>query len=315
MTRTRIDWLDLPTAVRAWVEESLGAPVVEAVSQPGGFSPGTADRVVTGDGRRAFVKAVSSAQNDRSPGIHRREVAVTSRLPDDPHLPRLLHAYDDGDWVALVLEDVEGRHPVTPWRCDELDATLAAFAALAERGTPCPVPDLPTGPQEVGEAFGGFARLRAEPRDDVERGDPWIAAHLDLLCDLAARATAASAGDTLAHTDVRSDNLLVRPDGSVAIVDWPWACRAAPWVDTFLLLADVNRHGGHDVDALASEHLEGRLGLDPDDLTAAVAGLAGYFVEVARQPPPPGLPTVRAAQAAQAGPALAWLHRRLGTGR
>src|SRR5689334_9320284 len=54
----RIGWADLPANVRDSVAGILGEPVVEAVSQSGGFSPGTADRVTTASGRRAFVKAV-----------------------------------------------------------------------------------------------------------------------------------------------------------------------------------------------------------------------------------------------------------------
>jgi hypothetical protein len=37
----------------------LGSRVVSAVTQPGGFSPGAAARLVLADGRRAFAKAVA----------------------------------------------------------------------------------------------------------------------------------------------------------------------------------------------------------------------------------------------------------------
>jgi hypothetical protein len=47
-----------------------------------------------------------------------------------------------------------------------------------------------------------------------------------------------------------------------------------------------------------------------DDITAALAGLCGYFTDIARQPPDQGLPTVRAFQRAQAGSTLSWLRRR-----
>ena len=60
----RIGWVDLPEPVRAAVEDIIGGTVVEARSQSGGFSPGTADRVRTADGRRAFVKAVSADLNE-----------------------------------------------------------------------------------------------------------------------------------------------------------------------------------------------------------------------------------------------------------
>ena len=81
--RTRIGWAQLPVGVRAGVEEILGSRVVSASSQSGGLSPGSADRVQTDDGGAAFVKAVSTAQNEDSPGIHRMEAAVVRQLPPD----------------------------------------------------------------------------------------------------------------------------------------------------------------------------------------------------------------------------------------
>ena len=77
----RISWTDLPEHVRAGIEQVLGAPVEQATGQRGGFSPGTADRVRTTTGRRAFVKAVGPAPNDASPAIHRKEAAITAVLP------------------------------------------------------------------------------------------------------------------------------------------------------------------------------------------------------------------------------------------
>ena len=48
----------MPEQVRAWAEDELGSPVVEAYEQVGGMSPGCATRLVGADGSRAFVKAV-----------------------------------------------------------------------------------------------------------------------------------------------------------------------------------------------------------------------------------------------------------------
>jgi hypothetical protein len=53
-------------------------------------------------------------------------------------------------------------------------------------------------------------------------------------------------------------------------------------------------------------------GADPDAITAVVTAVAGYFTWQAQLPPPPGLPTVRAFQAAQGEPARAWLRHRTG---
>jgi hypothetical protein len=52
--------------------------------------------------------------------------------------------------------------------------------------------------------------------------------------------------------------------------------------------------------------------VSPGEIDAVLCSLAGYFVVGALEPPPLGLPTVRAFQAAQGEIALAWLRERLG---
>jgi len=304
----RIGWADLPDAVRVAAEAIIGDRVIEAVSQVGGFSPGTADRVRTTSGRRAFVKAVSPRLNERSAELHRREARVTASLPAGVPAPRLLGVHDDGDWVALVLEDVEGCHPVTPWRTQQLTAVLAALGTLAEHDVAPALKDLPETGSDLAEDLRGWQRIAIDPPEAL---DPWTQAHLPTLVALAERAPAILTGDSLVHTDIRADNLLVRPDGTVVVVDWPWASRGPAWFDTLTVLVDVNLYGGHDVDALLSAHTPA--GVDPDDLTAVLVGLAGYFLDSARQPAPAGLPTVRAFQAAEGAAVLSWIRHRLNT--
>ena len=290
----RIGWCDLPRSVRDAVEEIIGGRVVDAVSQAGGFSPGTADRVRTADGRRAFVKAVSAAQNEFSPGMHRREAAITAALPADAPAPALLGVHDDGDWVALVLADVDGRHPDWGDPAD-LAAARAALADLARALTPCPI-EVYTAREHLAPDFLGWHRLRDDP---PARLDPWITAHLDDLCRLAEHGLDALAGDTLAHTDVRADNLLIDGDGTVTVIDWPHGCRGPAWLDTLLLLINVRLHGGHaDLTTLDA----GR-----DDAVAVLAGFGAFFADAARHPAPPGLPSLRAFQQAQADVVVLWL--------
>src|SRR5260370_11525312 len=110
----------LPLSVKRAIEERMGSSVVEAVTQPGGFSPGLAARVRTSDGSRCFVKAVSELANPDTPGMHRREAVVVAALPPEAAVPRLLWTYDEGGWVALGFGDVDGRTPAQPWRDGEL---------------------------------------------------------------------------------------------------------------------------------------------------------------------------------------------------
>ncbi|GAB4060139.1 aminoglycoside phosphotransferase family protein [Catellatospora paridis] len=306
----RIGWADVPEHVQAEVETILGDRIVEAVTQQGGFSPGTADRVRTAGGRRAFVKAVSTAQNERSVQLHRQEALVTAALPPNVPAPRLLGCFDDGGWIALVLQDVEGRHPVTPWTAPELDAVLDTLGMLATGLTPCPIPDLPTVAALLGNDLRGWERLATDPPDDL---DPWAVARLPELIELGAAGVAALDGETVAHTDIRADNLLVGPDGTVTVVDWPWACVGPAWLDSMMIMVNVNLFGGHDVDALLAAHTA-PLGARPADVTGVLAGMTGYFLDAARRPAPPGIPTVRAFQRAQGEASLRWLRTRLEAG-
>ncbi|WBB67088.1 phosphotransferase [Micromonospora sp. WMMD812] len=307
LTKSRVGWAELPDHVRAAVQEILGDRVVEAVSQPGGYSPGSADRVRTASGRRAFVKAVSPAQNPDSPRMHRAEARVAAALPASAPTPRLLGCHDDGDWVALVFTDADGRHPATPWRADELATVLSTLEAMAVALTPNPVSHAPTAAEQLAYDFAGWHRIAADP---PARLDPWARTHLDELRAAADSGLAALAGDTLCHVDLRADNLLVDPAGAVTVVDWPWACRGPAWLDTALLLVNVRLHGGHDTEALL-RRLPLTADVDPDALTGTYAGLAGYFTDAARRPAPANIPTVRAFQQAQADALLPWLATRL----
>src|SRR5258708_2858155 len=117
----RLAWSDLPERVRVAAESALGSAVAADWPQAGGFSPGLASRLVLADGRRVFAKAVGTERNPRSPELHRREIEVMRVLPSGIPAPRLRWSYDDGDWVMLILDDVDGVMPATPWLPDELD--------------------------------------------------------------------------------------------------------------------------------------------------------------------------------------------------
>lgn len=304
----RIAWTDLPDRVRAAVAEVLGGPVVEARSQTGGFSPGSADRVRTAAGARAFVKAVSAAQNPMAPPTHRREIEVTRGLPPTASAPALLGSYDDGEWVALVLADVEGQQPATPWQGDEVAAVLAVLARLASGGVPTTIPDLKPLAVDMADDLRGWRHLSADPPAGL---DPWAASRLEPLSDLAEQGLLALTADALVHADTRADNLLIDSAGRVTLVDWPWACLGPVWLDSLALLVNVNFYGGLDVEALLSANP--LLAATPAaDVTGFLAGLTGFFLNEARKPTPAGLPTLRAFQQAEGDATLSWLKRRLG---
>ena len=168
----RLAWAEAPADVRSAVEDALGARVVDAVSQSGGFSPGIAARCRLSDGGRAFIKAVSAAQNEHSPRIHRREAEVAAQLPAWVPAPRLRHVVDDGRWVVLVFDDVEGRTPHEPWTDDDLDVVVPAVSELTRSLSPSPADGVQTLAARYAEPFSGWRRLAAGD-GDVTRVEDW----------------------------------------------------------------------------------------------------------------------------------------------
>ncbi len=158
----RIGRTELPGSVRSGIEGPLGSRVMTAASQPSGFPPGTALRLQLGDGRRAFVKAVGREPNPQSPALRREEARMLAQSPRTAPVPGLLGVHDDGDWAALVLEDVEGRHPELAWQIGELTRITAALEDHQAQLTPCPVADLPTVEERHQEVFNGWRRLLQE---------------------------------------------------------------------------------------------------------------------------------------------------------
>ncbi len=264
--------------------------------------------------RWSGLKAVGPTPNPDAPSIHRREARIAAVLPAGVPVPRLLWAYDEGaaGWVVLLFEDIEGYLPAQPWRPDELDRVVRALAALAATLTPSPLPPATVG--GASNAFGmricGWRRLREEQPAALQGLDGWSIRHLEALVELETDAVAAVAGDTLLHFDVRADNVLLTP-AQVWFVDWPHACVGAAWVDIVAFAPSVTMQGGPPPEQIIARHPACRTA-DPAAITSAVAAIAGFFTYGALQPAPPGLPTLRAFQAAQGVVAREWLAQRTG---
>lgn len=304
----RTTWQDLDPHVRADVEKVLGGEIVFAQSQVQGYSPGSADRVRTAEGNRAFVKAVSRSRDPEAYDVHRRELDVLRRLPDAAPAPRILGAHESDEWVALVIEDVDGRSPDLPPGRRELIAVLGALLELPVVRDASGASPFPEATSELGHRFAGWSRLRADGA--VPDLPSWAAQHLDEIEGLAAGAAQAVHGDRLVHLDVRLENVLVDQSSRVWVVDWPCAATGARWVDAMTLLLDARVHGSTvDVDAIVSRHPLFREA-SREDVDAFLAGVAGSFFDAARHPAPLNLPTLRAFQRRQGVVALEWLEQR-----
>ena len=240
--------------------------------------------------------------------MHRREAVVSAALPRSPRFPRLLEVFDDTEWVALAFDAVDGRPPHHPWDPVELGRVADGLSAMHAELTPSPAPDLDPLSVRAVQLFGGWSTL-------VTLGapaelDPWAAAHLDRLAELEAGWPEACVGETLVHGDVRADNVLVTED-RVVFVDWPFGSVGNPAFDVIAWAPSVVLEGGPPPEELLAL-CEASRRADADAMTVLLTAICGFFVSHSLQPAPPGLPTLRAFQAAQGAVALDWLRRRTG---
>lgn len=222
-----LPWTSVPAAVRAWAAALGGGEPTEVRDLHGGFSPGAAAWLEC-PGGAVFVKAVGEELNPESPALHRREARVSAALPSTPAFPVLLDVYDDGGWVALAFDAIEGRVPRHPWDRAELDAVVAGLQEVHDALTPSPAAHLESAQHFFGHFFGGWAALAVA--EDTPGLDPWCRAHLSELAALEAPWREAIEGPTLVHGDIRSDNILIGPTGPV-FVDWPHAAVGNPAFD------------------------------------------------------------------------------------
>ncbi len=310
----RLEWAAMPAGVRSAVEDALGSPVVTATSQLSGFSPGVAARLQLADGRRLFLKAIGPTPNPDSPKFHRREAQVVAALPTKAPVPRLLGSYDEGEagWIVLWFDDIEGYHPAQPWAAADLDRVMRALIDLSTLLTPSPLshPFVADAADALRTEICGWTNLVSETPFQVDELDPWSRRHLAALVALEAEAPAAVVGDTLLHFDLRADNILLTPE-QVWIVDWPHVRVGAAWADTIFFAPSVTMQGGPPPEQLLARHPASH-GADQRAMTAVIAAVAGFFIHRSLQPAPPGLPTLRAFQAAQGAVARDWLEERTG---
>lgn len=308
----RLTWDDFPPALRRRLELLLGGSVERARSCAGGFSPSSAEIITARSDRELFVKAVRGRDNPGSLRLNRAEAAVLAALPATSPAPSLVDSFTEGEWFVLVTEVAPGALPLQPWISDQLDRVLEVLDDLQAMTTPSPIGALRPVTETLGPDMLGFDRVAADPPGEL---DPWLRDHLDELRAAARRGIDALDGDTLCHSDVRSDNLLLADDGAVSVVDWAWASRGSRIADALQLLSSVEDPEGAlgvnaRVDAVLDAHeLPHQVGTD------VLAGILGFFVDAARRPVDPSLPFLQRHRRARRDSLLPLVHGRWGRHR
>lgn len=285
----------------------VGSTVVDAQTQDGGFSPGAAARLRLANGGAAFVKALSQELHAPSMNLYRMEAAAVPHLPAGLPAPRLVGIYDDGEWLALAFEDVEGREPSVPWGSNDLAGVAEALTELGTALRPSPWPDAPSFAEINGDLLAVPMEEAAAPEPDL---DPWLRRYVGRVAAQDIDLAELVRGDALLHGDIRSDNILLTPDGRAVLVDWAWTSNGAPWLDAACFAISVNAEGGTDAEMLVRHHPLTR-DVDPSSIDALLLAVGLNFRRASRNPEPELVPGARAWQRDFAEATLGWLRRRV----
>lgn len=320
-------WRDVPPAVAAALERTLGAAITRAEIAWGGYSPSASFHLSLADGRQVFVKGTHPGQTSEGRLALLREIESYQALPVLKGLaPDYLGTLEAEDWSFLILEGVVGAQTALPWTPAKLDRLARSLVGFYEHARPATEnwkrhqDHRPLGGDLTDPDTGWLAIARAPEaqRDFLSLfADPaaarlWLARNLPRLAELQSAAGELSEPDpnraiSLIHLDLRSDNLLFRPDGSPVLLDWSFATKGPVVLDIVFLAPSVEGEGGPPADETVAlfERAMGSKFLQRDQ-QIALAFAAGYFADKAHLPPPPGLPRLRWVQRLQLAVCLGW---------
>lgn len=306
-TAIRPAWAQLPGPLRDFVAAHLGSTVATADVQSGGFSPGVAARLGLANDDRVFIKAIRS--DHVLVRKYRIEADTASQLPSAAPAPRLRWHGTEADWMVLIFDDIDGRHPDLSPGSTDVPTVASALSDMAELLTPSPLPSLPPASISRVRLLHGWRDLAESPPHDL---GGWERCHVHALADLETLWGRHADGTTIVHGDIRPDNLLIT-GGTAFVVDWAQPSQGAAWQDVTDLIPHLIM-AGHTPGA-AEKTLVGIPSWDlaaPDVITSYAAAFAGYWTRMSRQPAPPGVPHLRSYQRRAAAAAVAWTMYRTG---
>lgn len=295
-TARRLTWEFLPRELRTEIEDRLGGEVVKAISHNSGFTPGFASTLRAENGAELFVKTAHRTAQAVAARSYAAEARSLRLLGHGIPAPRLLWT-SDGDWITLAFEKVVAQPPERPWTENQFQRALE----LAEQITAVPPPaGLPALVDDAPEFLTSWDQVAARDPDHP---------HLREVAELA-QSFAEIPSEALSHGDLRPDNLLFSPDGSLLACDWTHPARAPGWLDAVTL--GISAYGdGLDVDAAFEERALLK-GVDADQVDAWLAAYAGFMRYSALLPSVRNSPYLRLHADWEATVAWEWLAERRG---
>ena len=160
------------------------------------------------------------------------------RKAHSPHIPKVFFNLSDGDRHWLLLEDVNGHHPLNLNREQLLDLSRRVQKIV------CGIKAIEPNRYDLsGKGYGSFigstigllSKLHLEGKLKIVDGGA-IAfieealSHTDVLSTVHGQCT-------VLHGDLKCDNILVRSDGEIVIIDWQSILFGPADIDMYSLMA------------------------------------------------------------------------------
>lgn len=313
-------WSAVPEALKAQVDDVLGARVIGGRRAFGGYGPSATFVLSLGDGRRVFFKGVYPLPEESAVSWSLdAEERVYRELGHaiGPWAPTYLGSVRANGWHALLLEAVSGRR-FPPWTKRTAARAARSYGRFHASTIGEPLPGWL--PREEHLDFVGFwqgiatdpeasARLIGSAGHRRTDAEAWLDENLDAL--VAAEPPLANVGQPFAllHFDTRSDNIRLSGD-LLRMFDWPVACVGPVEFDLAAFAQSIESEGGPKAERVVAWYEE-VLPVRADVLRASIAAIAGYFADRAPRPDPPGLPRLRSVQRRQLKASLSWAAREL----
>ncbi|MEO8436711.1 MAG: phosphotransferase [Pyrinomonadaceae bacterium] len=274
----------------ARLERLIGAKVESYRQVAGGYTP--ALRLICKSTAASFFVKIGATPLTSQ--FLRREIQIYNTISGE-FMPKLLASEDHEREPILVIEDLSAHHWPPPWTERQIELTVAQIEAL--HNTPA---SLETYEQAHGTRDPNWQLVATDPEPFLAlglAGAKWLEAALPSLIKFEAECP--TAGDSLAHLDLRSDNTCLTSERAI-FVDWNFACLANPRLDLGFWLPSLTYEGGPEPEKILP------------DAPEVAAWVSGFFAGRAGLPGISDAPGVRLVQRQQLQTALPWAVRALG---
>lgn len=263
LTNAILYYMNPSSELLSRVEKIIGSKPVSWTSIKSGYTQAERYVIQFENDTSAFVKVAT--EEDTIKWL-RDEHKIYSILKAE-YLPQVL-GWDDGEFPLLILEDLSTGHWPPSWTPEQIQKVFDTLEKLKTVKIDGDFRSLSHFKKE----FTGWGKISKDPSGFLGLGlvsSEWLQKALPVL--IKAESEIVFDGDSLVHTDIRSDNICFLGEKTY-FIDWNWTVKGNPIFDVVYWLPSLYTEGGP---------TPWSFNINEPEL---IAGLAGFHAFSAYQP-------------------------------